>query len=152
MPTGCSVESGPGGDWAAHYNRRKMHNLRYDVYASYTTVTEPFYPDPSKMIDMTGASMSPVMGTTLVAENCLEDSGFPGSQCHTINQSRNFWMATTPGNQPFRITAVVVRNRQNCLGTSAAPRAHFRAFGPLATLSPRGRTLIHARARTRPRT
>ena len=142
---GCSVQS--GGDWAAHYNRRRYPGND----GKYTAVTGPFYPDPNKMIDMTGVTMSPVFGG-LVAENCLIDSGFPSSQCHTINQSRNFWMASTPGNQQFRITAVVVRNRQNCLGTSAAPRAHFRAFGPLATLSPRGRTLIHARARTRPRT
>ena len=131
------------GDWSVHYNTRKRTNGWFPDFIELNT--SPFYLDPSMMIDMMDASVR--SGPWLDAPDICSFRRCDHSRRHPHGI---FWAAATPGNRPFRITAVVVQ--QDCLGTSAAPRAHFRAFGPLATLSPRGRTLIHARARTRPRT
>ena len=55
-----------------------------------------------------------------VASNCLVDSGFHGSVCHSEYQEKPWWEAKPEGWRDGRvcdITAVIVRNRENCIGT-----------------------------------
>ena len=97
-------------------------------------------PDPNKMITLTDARMSSVMGNTLVAANCLVDSGFPGSVCHSMLGEFPWWEAKPVGwndGKVYDITAVIVRNRENCIGT---PRTH----GPHSHLFPRQRPSAEA--------
>ena len=62
------------------------------------------------------------------AENCLEDRGttpeeLNANMCVSNSQPNPSWTATTADDQQYDISAVIVRNRADCLGTRAAIRA-----------------------------
>ena len=143
VPPGCSVQS--RGDWAVHFNEREdgVNDGSYTEVNGKKNVqlAQAFLgPDPNKMITLTDARMSSVMGNTLVAANCLVDSGFPGSVCHSMLGEFPWWEAKPVGwndGKVYDITAVIVRNRENCIGT---PRTH----GPHSHLFPRQRPSAEA--------
>ena len=57
------------------------------------------------------------------AENCLVDSGENSSMCVSNSQPNPSWTAKTADDQQYDISAVIVRNRADCLGMRAAIRA-----------------------------
>ena len=57
------------------------------------------------------------------AKNCLVDSAENSSMCVSNSQPNPSWTARTADDQQYDISAVIVRNRADCLGTRAAIRA-----------------------------
>ena len=84
-------------------------------------------PDPT-WIAMSNAKLSSDFSPTsnplpYPAKNCLVDSGENSSMCVSNSQPNPSWTATTADDQQYDISAVIVRNRADCLGTRAAIRA-----------------------------
>ena len=109
------------GDWAVHYNRR----VSAPVYGNYRRVSEAtalYQPDPNSMIDMKDAEMSSELQGGFPAAHCLTDGGTWSSMCHTNAELQPWWQASTADGGKHTITAVVVRNRGDCIGACASPR------------------------------
>ena len=89
---------------------------------------DPNAPIRSRLIAMKGATLSSDFSPSSTplpypAENCLVDSGENSSMCVSNSQPNPSWTATTADDQQYDISAVIVRNRADCLGTRAAIRA-----------------------------
>ena len=70
-------------------------------------------------VAMAGARMSSELPGGFPAANCLVDSDAFGSMCHTVLEETPWWEASTADGRTYDITKVIVRNRADCLGTSA---------------------------------
>ena len=116
VPAGCSVQS--GGDWAVHFNSGGVRGSR-DIY---TVVSAPYYPAPNTMLDMKDAKMSSELQGGFPAAHCLTDGGTWSSMCHAAAELQPWWQASTADGGKHTITAVVVRNRGDCIGACASPR------------------------------
>ena len=65
-------------------------------------------------------SSSATPDVSFAADKCLTDSGAYESMCITRAESGRFWEATAADGAPHDISAVVVRNRADCIGTTRA--------------------------------
>ena len=108
---------------------QKALEVQYDALkAELERPSDPNAPIRSRLIAMKGAKLSSDFSPSSTplpypAENCLVDSGENSSMCVSNSQPNPSWTATTADDQQYDISAVIVRNRADCLGTRAAIRA-----------------------------
>ena len=108
---------------------KKALEVQYDALkADLERPCDPNAPIRSRLIAMKDAKLSSDFSPSSTplpypAENCLVDSGENSSMCVSNSQPNPSWTATTADDQQYDISAVIVRNRADCLGTRAAIRA-----------------------------
>ena len=137
---GCFTSKGAGGyhlesdqdnrpEWVRLYKSR-------EEFCGFLRFTCTFFeigecvvkPKLDRLIEMANAKLSSDFSPSsnplpYPAENCLVDSGENSSMCVSNSQPNPSWTARTADDQQYDISAVIVRNRADCLGTRAAIRA-----------------------------